>query len=531
MKAIILSRVSTESQDLRQQTEEVLKFARNDGYEDKDIEIIEEKESGVKLSEEQRLGLIEMKQRILSHPGTYSCVYSYEISRIGRRAEVNYSIRNFLQQNGIQLVILKPYIRLFNEDFKIDESANMSFAIFNALAENEGYLRKERLARGKLNKQKAGYYVGGHLPWGYTTSPDNKIIIDEEKATMIRYIFDEYVNNDRSTYDIGNQLLTTGEFNTTTLGSSVSLVRQILRHTAYIGEQPLYRSSSQRRAMNIYPRIIDDDTFYAAQEKLSSKSSVKTKHKHIYYCKGLIKDPRNGRTLTPHYTSGNYSSSHVTQSQRQNLSIPINLIDSFAWHITKIFNESKREEKRTSLIDNIIKEVTTLEKQISNLEKILKSYEDKELKIQERIVSGKLNEDLGDKMISNLNIEKSQSQHSLKTYKVKHQMNLQRLRILTCNYGQIDEIDIFQLTDNQQIAKHIKNTIITIELTKNEDKNRKRREPTGHFIIHFIDNTSKLFYYNTYTHDIWDKDMQLIDYQYLKRVTSVASKKSKMRGL
>ena len=77
-KAIILSRVSTLNQDLKQQTDEVVKFAEADGYSGDNVEVIEDKESGVKLSEEHRLGLIELKQKILANPGMYSCVYAYE---------------------------------------------------------------------------------------------------------------------------------------------------------------------------------------------------------------------------------------------------------------------------------------------------------------------------------------------------------------------------------------------------------------------------------------------------------------------
>ena len=43
-KAIVLSRVSSLKQDLVQQTDEVLKTVRNDGFKDENIIIIEDKE-------------------------------------------------------------------------------------------------------------------------------------------------------------------------------------------------------------------------------------------------------------------------------------------------------------------------------------------------------------------------------------------------------------------------------------------------------------------------------------------------------
>lgn len=53
-KVIILSRVSTLGQDLVQQTEAVRKLCLMDGFSDGDIVTIEDKESAVLLSEEER---------------------------------------------------------------------------------------------------------------------------------------------------------------------------------------------------------------------------------------------------------------------------------------------------------------------------------------------------------------------------------------------------------------------------------------------------------------------------------------------
>lgn len=80
-----------------------------------------------------------LKQKILDNPGMYDCVSAYEISRIGRREEVNYAVRNFLKENKVQLIIPKPHIKLFDKDFRIEETANMTS-------------KKERLARGKASR-------------------------------------------------------------------------------------------------------------------------------------------------------------------------------------------------------------------------------------------------------------------------------------------------------------------------------------------------------------------------------------------
>ena len=94
-KAIILSRVSTSQQDLTQQTEDVLREAHKDGYSDRNIIIIENVESAIKLSEEERQGLNKMKDYI-KRDSSIQCVYIYELSRLSCRQLVLFSIRYFL---------------------------------------------------------------------------------------------------------------------------------------------------------------------------------------------------------------------------------------------------------------------------------------------------------------------------------------------------------------------------------------------------------------------------------------------------
>ncbi len=64
-KCIIFSRVSTEKQE-HGQIDNVVSLARSHGYWDEDMFIIEEKESGIKLSEEDRLGLNRVETLINS---------------------------------------------------------------------------------------------------------------------------------------------------------------------------------------------------------------------------------------------------------------------------------------------------------------------------------------------------------------------------------------------------------------------------------------------------------------------------------
>lgn len=536
-KAIILSRVSTQRQDLQQQTDEVIKFATDVGYQKDDITLIEDKESAVKLDEEHRLGLIELKQKIVGNPGLYDCVFAYEISRIGRRAEVNYSIRNFLKENRVQLIILKPYIKLFDKEFKIEETANMTFAIFNALAENEGYIRKERLARGKTRKQKEGCYIGGTLPHGYTIDEEHKIVVDVGKAPMVQKIYDDYVNVGKSTSVIAKDLLETGQICAASICSAAGIVRAILKNVAYIGGRPAYATYEEgnkgkigrRQSCNIYPRLISDELFYAAQQKMKeNRRGVKTTHKYTYFCKGLLKDSRNGMTLSPKNSTANYGTRRVTMNGAFNISIPINIIDSFVWHLTKEFHVKTGAEVTKALaLDKRRKNDLDCTK-LNHAKKTLSQLEDKEKRIQERIVSGKMKEELGDFMLKALY---SQFQQCSETIAKLEKEIFDQKQMMNMLLNSLQSNITVETTDDEK-ARYIQETISKIELTRCRCTKKcegKRINLTGYFVVTYKTGRTELYYYHSHKHQIWDKNMLPVEYEYIERFVSVPLKKYRVQ--
>lgn len=531
-KAIILSRVSTLKQDLQQQTEEVIRFAVTDGYQEKDITLIEDKESAVKLDEEHRLGLIELKQKILDNPGMYDCVFAYEISRIGRRAEVNYAVRNFLKENRVQLIILKPYIKLFDKEFKIEETANMTFAIFNALAENEGYIRKERLARGKARKQKDGKYVGGTLPYGYRIGEDNVIVIHEEKAAMVRKIFDDYVNVCKSTSIIGKELLETGQICACSISSAAGIVRAILKNVAYIGGRPVYMTHAGdndskaeiRQSCNLYPRLLTDEIFNAAQIKMKeNRRGVKTIHKHTYFCKGLIKDKRNGMTLSPKMSTASYGTRLVAVDGIFSISIPINLMDSFIWHLTKEFHITTGTQASRMLTSEMKRKEKINNARLCHAKKVMVQLESKERRIQERIVDGKLKETMGDSMLETLYGQFRQCTDLINSLEKEIYAQQQKMNRLLNSFHANITLD----TTDEEKAKYIHETISGIELTRSAKKTGRKPYPTGSFVVTYVTGHSELYYYHSYRHLIWNKNMVPVDYEYIERFVSASMARHK----
>ena len=144
-------RVSTLGQQLESQEESLRRAALADGYNEADFIVIGKKESAIKLSEEEREGLNELKSLIETEE--LDCIYIAELSRLSRRPQILYSIRELLLHHKIQLKCLHPQFSLLTDDrTKYDATANIIFSLFGALAEQEMLEKKERFARGKRQK-------------------------------------------------------------------------------------------------------------------------------------------------------------------------------------------------------------------------------------------------------------------------------------------------------------------------------------------------------------------------------------------
>ena len=141
-RIVLFVRVSTLGQQLESQEDSLRRAALADGYSESDFIIIGNKESAIKLSEEEREGLNELKRVIESE--VVSCIYISELSRLSRRTTVLFSIQEMLLQKRIQLKCLNPSFSLLNEDrTKIDPTANIIFSLFGALAAQEMVEKKD----------------------------------------------------------------------------------------------------------------------------------------------------------------------------------------------------------------------------------------------------------------------------------------------------------------------------------------------------------------------------------------------------
>lgn len=383
-KAILLVRVSTQKQDFDEQERELYQLALSDGFTDENIIPICEKESGIKLKEEERRGLNQMKEVISS--GGVTCVYAWEPSRIARKKKVLFSITEYLTERGIQLIIKEPYIKLLNPDGTINDGAETILTLFGQLAESEMRNKQARWTRTRIANSKAGIWNGGsHIRYGYTIDDKKRYIIDEEEASVIRLIYDLYTNSNMGQDSVRKELLRRG------IELTQNRIQRILNFEGYTGRpvnSPYYMNGEKKIGHELrYPAIISEEVFEAAQEKKETANNMAHKGHNYYFGKGLLRCPECGHLYIAYKHSALYMCVAYKHDNKDivkchnNTSININVLDTLLWDATvseyikaraAATADSKAEYiKQIEVCEQII---TAAEKRIEKANKSKKRY-------------------------------------------------------------------------------------------------------------------------------------------------------------
>lgn len=382
----LFSRVSTDHQDLIQQTEEIKKEAIRCGFTEDQFIIIEHKESAVKLDIDERQGIQELKEAIDKHD--IECVIVYEVSRISRRPNVLYAVRDYLIERGINLICIKPYMRLLDNDGKINHTANLIFSIFGSLAEQEGYIRKERMQRGVKHARSMGRHAGGQIMYGYTTTKDHYYIIKEDEATIVKRIFNEYVYGSKSMRTLARDLQEEGHFKGIKFLTCVQEIYNILHHDCYCG---------RKKGM---PAIISESLYDKSVEKRKS-SELKVNHTdNMALCKGILRDSTTGLLL-----SSNTAAKMYYSKRHSGIAVGMHIIEPVIWDYSVQLHKEYNTLDKEQLFQILTRRRQMNERKLSTLYANVEDTKSKIDKVEERLIMGKLSESKADELEKQLNDE------------------------------------------------------------------------------------------------------------------------------
>lgn len=390
-KVILFTRVSTQQQHLESQEDSLRRAALADGYPEKDLIVIGTKESAIKLEEEERQGLQELKKALAT--GNIDIIYIFELSRLSRKPKVLYSIRDQLLEAKVQLKCLNPSFTLLNHDrTQFDSTASLIFSLFGAMAEQEMIEKKERFHRGRRRLAEEGKFNGGKIPYGYRIDKEKGklIVVDDAEAAVVKEIFNLYESGisqpqlAREYYRRGNKRIT------------ISFINNVLSNERYTGRKKVYQGSSFER---IYPVIITPEQFDHCREIALKNNITANKTRHVYYAHKLIRCQQCGcywsasgskvhyRCYDAHNVMRKYD--HYTTPQcTSRLNISINIMDSILWHVCKKEEVDYILHAANAELTSYKERVEVLDKKLQFIDERLGDLDAKRERIVESYIDG-----------------------------------------------------------------------------------------------------------------------------------------------
>ena len=411
-KCILFVRVSTKYQDFTAQEKELYDMAISEGYLDENIIIIAEKESARKLSEEERKGITLLKEYI-ENDNTINCLYLWEISRLARTMKVLTSIREFLIFHKIQVIIKSQDCRLLNSDGTINRMGNMVFSIFGELAESEMNEKIERFRRTKKVNSTMMKYSGGKVMYGYKINENGYYEIDEDKANIIRLIFNLYTTQNIGAIQLQKELEARG------YQIKGFLIQKILRNTAYIGYIDYPKGTNRK-----YPPIITKEIFDSAQKrKEENKTQTDKAIKHVWLCAKLIKCTECGGYMIANGGARVYNCkahSHINFYKKNctnKLAINISAIDGIAWNYAKsLFVADSLADKKRQIKDNE-EQIQVLNEKIEASSLTEQKINEKETRVIDAYLDAEINKEIYNQKLSKIREERKNFEIKIAEYK------------------------------------------------------------------------------------------------------------------
>ena len=187
MRAAIYARVSTERQERQQtidsQLDGLRRWAGAANHDLSDLHVF--RDEGYSGSRLDRPGLDALRDAV--RDGEIDVVGVLAPDRLARRYAYQVLLLEEFRRAGCAVEFL-------NRAISDDPGDQLLLQIQGAVAEYERALLSERFRRGKLQKARAGQFIGARAPYGYRYLPRHEgaagqLIVDEAEAEVVRMLY------------------------------------------------------------------------------------------------------------------------------------------------------------------------------------------------------------------------------------------------------------------------------------------------------------------------------------------------------
>ena len=261
-------------------------------------------DGGVSGGTLERPGLKALMQDI--EEGFVDVVVVYKIDRLSRSLADFAKLVEVFDRTGVTFVSVTQQFNTTTSMGRLTLNILLSFAQF------EREVTAERIRDKVAASRKKGIWMGGVPPYGYRVE-NRKLIIDEEKAEHIRWIFARFVDIGSAT-ELARQIDQRGLLTPNGNRIDKKYLYRLLNNRAYIGEAVHKGESYPGEHEAILDRVIWDKVHTILQES-PHKRAANTRAETPALLKGLLYGP-DGAAFSPTHTKkrGKLYRYYVSQS-------------------------------------------------------------------------------------------------------------------------------------------------------------------------------------------------------------------------
>lgn len=198
----------------------------------------------------------------------FDYVIVYKLDRFARNRYDSAIYKHKLKQCGVKLLSAMENIGDNPESIILE-------AVLEASAEYYSVDLSQKIKRGRKESALKGKFIGGGIPTGYKTV-GGALVVDEDKAPIIKYAFEEYAKGTPKK-EIMGELNARGLRNQAGKPYGCTAFQKALRSEKYIG----VLEQCGIRIENGCPALIDKDTFDKVQARLDANARQCAKNKAI----------------------------------------------------------------------------------------------------------------------------------------------------------------------------------------------------------------------------------------------------------
>lgn len=409
----------------------------------------------------------------------FDIVLVYKFDRFSRNKYETTKHKKTLKDNGVKVVSATEYIPDSPEAIILE-------SMIEGYAEYYSAELSQKVKRGMNETRRKGNFTGGTIIYGYKVE-NHKVVIDEEKAEAVRFIYEQY---SQGVYvkDIIKTLTDKGIYNR---GKKFArnTVYNILRNEKYSG---IYRFGDEVFT-NIYPRIVPPETYSAVRKRIDTNKYGSRSVEVVYLLRNKIKcgycgspisaecgTAKNGQKIRYYKCLGRKHQNGCKKSQVRKEILEQYVIDNIVEKmqsaetvetiVNYLLQVQENRIKQNSVLTSLTKEKRQTENSINNImEAIEQGGQSATVMKRMRELESKLTD-----IEKRLTIEKSQTAFRLTKEQIKefYKAGLEKEPLQLINYF-VKEIRLF---DDKMIIEY--NTPKTINLDESQgfsfyDKNVK----------------------------------------------------------